>query len=141
MLSQENSSGLLEFLANPDMGIDTVTLQTDIPSFQFIPAGQLHKNATELLSGKRMAELLESLDDPETLVLIDSPPLLVTSEGRVLAEKTHHTLLVIEAGRSTAAHISTVLKFLDEVESTISFVLNKVSVPEARPAKGHYYNY
>lgn len=140
-LGQENSPGLLQVLADPDLEIDDVTLQTDIQSFRFIPAGQLQDNSTELLGGRRMAELLGSLDDPETVVLMDSPPLLLTSEGRVLADRVHHTLIVVEAGRSTFANIDAVLKALDEVESTISFVLNKASASEALPEKGYYYNY
>ena len=85
--------------------------------------------------------MLRSLDDPDTVVLMDSPPLLITSEGRVLADKVHHTVVVVEAGRSTAAHIEAALKLLDNVESTISFVLNKAPSSESLPEDGYYKNY
>ena len=88
-----------------------------------------------------MGDVLGSMNDPDTVVLIDSPPLLITSEGRVLADKVHHTVVVVEAGRSTAAHIDAALKLLDDADSTISFVLNKAPASESLPEQGYYNNY
>jgi len=139
-LGQGNSPGLLQVLADTDSDVDDVTLDTDVPSLRFIPAGHMTDNVTELLGGRRMGDVLRSLDDPDTVVLIDSPPLLITSEGRVLADKVHHTVVVVEAGRSTAAHIDAALKLLDDIESTISFVLNKTPASEYLSKQG-YYNY
>jgi receptor protein-tyrosine kinase len=140
-LGQDDGPGFLQVLDDPDMQIDAVTMQTDIPGFRFVPAGQLQENATELLGGRRMTEILSSLNDPDTVVLLDSPPLLLTSESRVLADKVDHTLIVVEAGRSTATNIGAVLNVLKEVESTVSFVLNKAPASEALPEKGYHYNY
>ena len=138
---QGDRPGLLQVLADPKIDVEDVILQTEIPSFQFIPVGQTQENSTELLGGRRMAQLLSSLDDSETVVLIDSPPLLLTSEARVLADQVHHTLIVVEAGRSTATHIESALKMFDDVESTVSFVLNKAPASEAMPGKGYQYDY
>jgi MinD-like ATPase involved in chromosome partitioning or flagellar assembly len=140
-LGQGGSPGFLQALANPNMDIDTVTLQTDFPSLRFIPAGQIQENAPELLGRRRIAEVLGSLGDPDTVVLLDSPPLLLTSESRVLADKVDHTLIVVEAGRSTSANIDSALNVLKDAESTISFVLNKAPAFESPSEKGYYYNY
>ena len=49
------------------------------------PAGNKNAEATEILRSERTASLLKSLAaDPRRIVLIDAPPLLVTSEAGVL---------------------------------------------------------
>ncbi len=138
-LAQEDCPGLLDLLFYDDLIPADVALTTDVANLKFIPSGQLHSNATELLASQRLAEVLETLDDPDTIILIDSPPLLLTAEGRVLVEKVDHTLVVVEAGRSSVTDVSAVLKMLGETHSSTSFILNKA--PESGGAVAGYYEY
>ena len=50
-------------------------------------------------------------------------------------------LVVVEAGRSTAANIESVLTMLNEYESTVSFILNKAPASESLPENTSYKNY
>ena len=118
-----------------------VVMSTDVESLYFLPAGQSRADATELLSSPRMGEILKHLDDPDLVVILDSPPLLLSSEGRVLADHVHHALVIVEAGRSTAGDVGNVLQLLNGSAAAVNLVLNKTPLPGSSRYKDYYYPY
>lgn len=137
----ESRPGLLELLSGEAQRLSDVMLPTDVESLYFLPAGQPRPDATELLASPRMGQVLKSLDDPNLVVLLDSPPLLLSSEGRVLADHVHHALVVVEAGRSTASEVGNVLQLLQGSAAEVNMVLNKTPVPGSARYKDYYYPY
>jgi Mrp family chromosome partitioning ATPase len=133
--------GLLELLAGEADHVGEVIMRTDMPSLFVLPAGQPRGDATELLAGPRMAEILATFSDPNLVVVLDSPPLLVSSEGRVLADHVHHALVVVEAGRSVTSDVATVLDLLKGTAASVSLVLNKTPIPSTSRYKDYYYPY
>lgn len=140
-LGVEARPGLLELLSGQAQRLSDLMLATDVESLHFLPAGQPRADATELLASPRMSEVLKSLEDPNLVVLLDSPPLLLSSEGRVLADKVHHALVVVEAGRSTAIDVANVLQLLQGSAAAVNLVLNKTPVPGSARYKDYYYPY
>jgi hypothetical protein len=65
--------------------------------------------------------------------------LLLTSEGRVLADHVHHALIVVESGKSTAAEVAQALQLLEGTPATVSMVLNKTPVRTNLRDKDYYY--
>jgi Mrp family chromosome partitioning ATPase len=116
-------------------------LPTDVDSLYALSAGRPRSDATELLASPRMTQVLKSLNDPNLVVLLDSPPLLLSSEGRVLADKADHALVVVEAGRSTASDVGQVLQLLQGTSATVSLVLNKAPDSRSTRYKDYYYPY
>jgi receptor protein-tyrosine kinase len=142
VLGQNDRPGLLELIVESERRPDDVVLKTDQPGLRFMPAGQPRANSTELLAGKRMQALLETLQGPDTVVLMDSPPVLLTAEARVLAERVDYTLVVVEAGRTTVGDVGAILKMLAHSHSSMQFVLNKTPVPSGGRAASYYgYDY
>jgi receptor protein-tyrosine kinase len=73
---------------------------------------------------------------------LDSPPVLLTAEARVLAERVDYTLVVVEAGRTTVGDVGAILKMLAHSHSSMQFVLNKTPVPSGGRAASYYsYDY
>lgn len=137
-LGLDERPGLIDLLAGNVRDIGEVLLATDVESLYFLPAGQLRPDATELLASPRMLDVLGTLNDPNLVVLMDSPPLLVSSEGRVLAGHAHHALVVIEAGRTTASEVAQVLELLKSAPAAVSLVLNKAPAPRSTRNEGYY---
>ena len=56
-------------------------------SSSILPAGSRHRRSTELLASEQMASLLRELASrySDRIIIFDSPPLLATTEARVLA--------------------------------------------------------
>ncbi len=81
--------GLIDLLEDDSLTIPDAIFGTDVPGLSILPAGHSNEHATELLASRRMAAIAAQLSsgDPNRVVICDSPPLLATSESRVLASR------------------------------------------------------
>jgi exopolysaccharide/PEP-CTERM locus tyrosine autokinase len=94
--------GLLDVLADERAPVQSVILSTDTPHLSLMPAGRRSETATEFLASARMRQVLEGLErlDPQLLIVVDSPPILLTSEARVLSSLFEQIVLVVRAGET-----------------------------------------
>ncbi len=76
--------GMVELLAGK-ASLEEVISEDKATTAHLIPAGEATPNAPELLGSKQMRNLLERLSNAYDLVIVDSPPVLVVSDARVLA--------------------------------------------------------
>lgn len=130
--------GLLDMLENPALGIESVVLPTDVPGLSLVPVGRQSTQATELLASARMQAILRELEalDPRTLVLVDSPPILLTSEARVLAPLFGQVVLVVRAAGTPQQAVLDAIKMLGE-GAHVNLVLNQA----LHVGDGSYYGY
>jgi protein-tyrosine kinase len=135
----DKEPGLLDLLANPDLDPRSLILPTDIPGLTFLPAGTAAENATELLASARMREVVAQLSamDPSRVVLLDTLPILLTSESRVLATLVGQIVLVVKAGVTPQHAVADALSAIGEGKS-VSLVLNQA---ELTGPMGYYYGY
>jgi exopolysaccharide/PEP-CTERM locus tyrosine autokinase len=128
--------GLIDILEDETMSIDEGLVRTDLNDIQVLPAGSKHSQSTELLASDRMEEIMHELATryPDRLIIMDSPPLLVTSEAQAVARQVGQIALVIEAGKTTNEQIQEALELLDP-NKAINAILNKSLYSQA----GGYY--
>jgi exopolysaccharide/PEP-CTERM locus tyrosine autokinase len=135
-LGVSTDAGLLDLLTRKDIDVADVLMRTNIERLSILPAGTPHSRATELLASEAMARLLEELAGhyPDRVLLFDAPPLLSSTESRVLATHMGQVVLVVEADRTPQ---SSVKSALDTIEAcpVVMTVLNKIE----RAASGAYY--
>ena len=91
--------GLLDVLQNRTMDLSEVLLRTNIDKLTILPSGMSHANATELLASDAMIQLLSEVANRYTdrIIIFDSPPLLLTTESRVLASHMGQIVFVVNA--------------------------------------------
>lgn len=118
--------GLLDVLHDPTSNVESFILQTDVPNLSILPAGTRSEMATELLASLRMEETVNYLaqSNPNRIVLIDSPPLLMTSESRALAHWVGQIVVVVRAGFTPHRAVLDAISQLEN-EKSISLVLNQ----------------
>jgi protein-tyrosine kinase len=135
-LGLAGSKGLLDLLAEPELPLGSVVLSTNVERLSILPAGTPQGKATELLASEAMNRLVERLasDDPRRIVLFDTPPLLVASEARVLAEHMGQVVLVIAADDTPQGTVSEALSALEKCPVVFT-LLNRVSPSD----RGSYY--
>lgn len=121
--------GLMDLLVDTSQDVANVITATNVPGLFFLPAGRHVDTATEYLSSKRMAEVLHTLTSlaPNILVLFDSPPLLLTSESRVLASLMQQILVVVKAGVTPQSAVTEAIDTLADASARAGIVLNNVS--------------
>ncbi len=122
----EKQAGLIDLITDGDLQIADVVLPTNVPGLQLLPAGKRDEHATELLASKRMAAITEKLSNSyrEGVVVFDSPPLLLTSESRVLASRMGQIVLVVGSGSTPEHAVLEAIESLDP-EKALSVVLNR----------------
>ncbi len=130
--------GLLDVLTDPARSIGDVLLRTNIDKLSLLPAGAPSGHATELLASVQMTRLLEELATrySDRIVVFDAPPLLPSTESRVLATQMGQVVLVVESERTSQQTLTNALTTLESCPVVLP-LLNKSSRAEA----GNYYGY
>ena len=118
--------GLIDILEDESMSVDDLLIRTDLNDIQILPAGRKHPQFTELLASERMEAVMHELAMryADRLIVMDSPPLMVTSEAQAIARQVGQILLVVECGKTTNQQIQDSLELLDP-DKTINVILNK----------------
>jgi receptor protein-tyrosine kinase len=130
--------GLMDVLVEANLGIGNVMLKTNIDRLALVLAGTRHRRASELLASDAMIELLNEVSHryPDRIVLFDSPPLLATTESRVLASHMGQVVVVVEADRTTHGTLESALSTVESCPVVLT-MLNKASSSDV----GSYYGY
>jgi protein-tyrosine kinase len=141
-LGVQMGAGLMDWLLDggPDLG--ALVRPTSVDRLSILPAGRRDEQATELLASAAMGRLLEALAEryPDRIVVFDSPPLMVTTEARVLASYMGQVVMVVEAGRTPRVVVDEALGMLPR-EQVVGLVLNKSRRGAAGGYYGSYYGY
>lgn len=119
--------GLTDMLADPsvDPG-DAMIRAANLPNLAVVPAGREGAGAPELFASQRMARLLDEFAGryPDRITIIDTPPVLASSEPSVIALHAGQTLMVVEADKTNVRAVQSALALLRQCPS-ISLVLNR----------------
>ena len=132
--------GLMDILLDDKLDLADAILKTNIDTLSLLPAGKSHHRATELLASQSMSALLDEIANryPDRIVIFDSPPLLLTSESRVLASQMGQIVLVVEAESTTQNAVKEVLRQLKSC-SNINLIYNKAKTLSNGDYYGQYY--
>lgn len=125
-LGMRDERGLFDVLGDQSLTLADVAFRTNIPGLCVIPAGRFSDSATELMSSARMSQVLGDLlrEDPHTIVLFDSSPILLTTESRALADAVNQVLLVVRADHTPRASVQEAIGALGEGHN-IGMILNE----------------
>ncbi len=91
--------GLTDLLVG-NATIEQAVRASGIAGLSIIPAGTLPPNPLEFLGGERMHDLLGTLREQFDVVLIDTPPVLVTADAALMGVQADGVVLVVRAGKS-----------------------------------------
>jgi receptor protein-tyrosine kinase len=121
-----DAPGLVTLLEEERRNFGDFVYRTSMPGLHVLPAGPARANVKELLGSQRMRALIADLTARQRrrIVLFDSPPLLLTSEARVLASYVGQVVLVVEAGVTSRRSVLDAIETLDPAKA-INLVLNK----------------
>jgi len=136
-----NKKGLSDYLAN-ETPIAEVLKGFDSEKFVVIPAGSPSSNPAELISSRKMKELIATLRqlEEDTHILIDSPPILSTSEPLILSEWVDGIVFVIKADQATRGSIKRAIGSVAR-EKIIGIVFNNKELKPSKIYSDYYYRY
>lgn len=94
--------GLAELLARPGADFFDCAYPTPTQRLRILPAGRRAQSAHDLFAPARVNSLFESIRAAmaEHIVIVDTPPILVSSDTSVVLDVAGQVLLVVRAGTS-----------------------------------------
>jgi protein-tyrosine kinase len=118
--------GLMDLLVDDKLDMGDVMLRTNVDTLSILPAGTSTPRATELLASSTMSSLVNEIASryPDRIVIFDSPPLLLTSESRVLASHMGQIVMVVEAQTTTQHAVKEALSQLEGLNN-VNLIYNK----------------
>lgn len=120
--------GLMNALTDEALPVESLVIGTSVKGLSILPAGQYAEGASELLLSNHMKQILQQLlaANPRRIILLDSPPLLITSESRALMKVAGQTVLVVRIGQTPVQAVKDALGLIGDS------VLGGVMLNEAR---------
>jgi capsular exopolysaccharide synthesis family protein len=135
-LGHGKAIGLTEVITRQASLADAVTAQGAV---HVLPAGTLPPNPSEILGSQAMASILDQLRESFDAVVVDTPPVLVVTDGVVLAPQADAIVLVARHGKTARAAIVETVRRLEAVGAAPSgVVLNALPRSESGGYQGEY---
>ncbi len=138
MFSLQNRVGLSNLFSNGTK-VAEVSHPWRLDNMKIITSGGLPNNPSELLSSEKMVTILNSMEETADMVIMDSPPFLVT-DASVLASRVDGVVLVVEPGTTTRDLALAVLNQLRRANANIiGVVFNRIDHNRAYAYGGYRY--
>ena len=141
VLGAPHGPGLLDLLTRDDIDFTEALVRTSIEKLSLLPAGSRHRRSTALLASEQMASLLREIATRyhDRMIIFDSPPLLATTEARVLAANMGQIVMVVAADSTSQHAVNQALATIEGCE-VVMMVLNKASRTDVGAYYGYYSN-
>src|SRR5947208_12777602 len=99
------------------------------PNLKLLPSGPIPPNPAELLGSDEMRQLLTTLSQKFTHIIVDSPPAISFTDASILSTFVDGVILVVHGGRSSRAVVRRAKQQLLDVGAHIfGVVLNNVKM-------------
>ncbi len=130
--------GLTNALVDRSTSLGDLLQETGIDNLRVLAGGPLPPNPSELLESQRMARLVNQLKDEADVLLLDSPPVMVSADASILADMADGTLLVVDS-KSTRREVAeqAILALNRGRVRVLGVVLNNVALTR----RSYYYSY
>ena len=104
LVNLANDSGLADLLQRDDLAdfvrnapLDCLAQPTRLSNLWALPSGEVNANSHGLLYSSDMSALLRRLRKEFDLILIDTPPMMLYADGRVLGQMSDGVVMVVRA--------------------------------------------
>lgn len=120
----DRSVGLSDYLKG-EKDFSKLMLKTCLKKLHIVPGGLPPNNPTELLSSKKMKELLVDIKKryDDRYIIIDSPPPAMAPETHVIEKYVDGVILVVKSGKTPRKAVLEVIAQFEK-EKIIGIVLN-----------------
>jgi Mrp family chromosome partitioning ATPase len=143
MLGREGQPGLINAVTDPGTNVESLIATTNVRGLSFLSAGPHNERATEHFASARMGEVMRQLlSVPNRIVVVDTLPLLLTTEARALTSLGGQIVLVVRAESTPQNAVLEAVDLLGE-GANVKLLLNAAVRAKALEyyGIGHGYDY
>jgi non-specific protein-tyrosine kinase len=131
--------GLTEYLdSNNGVDLASYVQSTSLPGLRILPAGKTSTRSAELLAAEKMRTLISEIPEmfPGHQVIVDTSPILSTSDPLVLSRLVDGLVMVVRAGKTPRACLSAAFRSVGS-KKVMGIVLNGAQLGTS----SRYYQY
>lgn len=139
-LKTEQKDGIVSVLTGT-RNFEDVVIHDDLLGADVLLGDKGQANAADIFSSERFANLLSDLRNRYDIVIIDTPPVLIVPDARVIAQHVDATVFVVRWDRTSKEQVVGALREFESVGKPVSgLVLNQIS-PRGMKRYGYGNNY
>lgn len=138
IMNMSNSKGIMEVLMDKKDLKDS--LQKINNNLDILFTGKIPQNPTEILSSKKMKNLIEQLKEEYDYIFIDTPPAGIVSDCSILSRYSDGVIYIIASKDSEIDYIKDSINGLKGAK-IIGCILNKFDTREVSYYSHSYYSY
>ncbi len=129
--------GISNYLSGQNK-LEEIVYPSEIDGMWLIPSGMTPPNPSELIAGEHTKDLFDYLRSQFDVIIVDTPPIGLVADARILMQYSDCRLFVVRAGLTNRDHFSaTMEEFRNEKGNRIGLVLNDINPQDKRYG---YYN-
>lgn len=137
LLKLEKAPGLSHVLAGVRQLKDALVSSVLQKTLSVLPAGEIPPNPSELLSSKRMVEVLSELSESFDYIIVDLPPITAVSDGLAISKLLSGMVVVVRQNYCDQHALSETMRQMEFLKvKVLGFVMNY-----AESQKKHYKKY
>jgi protein-tyrosine kinase len=115
----DNAPGLADYLADPDLAVDSIVQETALPFLSVITAGSLRTDPQELLAGSRFKTFMDQLLREFELTILDTTATSRCTDAQRVATVAGYSLIVARKHKSHVKDVATLVKLLRADRSNV----------------------
>lgn len=139
-LSSSQKDGIVSVLTNT-RSFEDVVVHDEMLGADVLLGDKGQANAADIFSSDRFANLLSDLRSRYDIIIVDSPPVLIVPDARVIAQHVDATVFVVRWDRTQKEQVIGALREFESVGKPVSgLVLNQIN-PRGMKRYGYGNNY
>ena len=126
-LNTEQSEGVVAVLTGTH-AFDDVVVHDELLGADVLLGDNAQVNAADVFSSERFSNLLEEMRRRYDIVIVDTPPVLLVPDARVIAQHVDATIFVVRWDQTQREQVVSALREFESVGAPVSgLVLNQIS--------------
>ena len=120
-------NGLSSYLSD-QLSLEEISFLTKYDNLTVIPGGEIPPNPSELVSSEYTSALFNELKKSYDVIIVDTPPVGLVSDARILMDIADCNLYVVREGVTVKEHLTqTVSNLLEQNVGCLGFIMNDVT--------------
>jgi non-specific protein-tyrosine kinase len=111
----DNTRGLMSMMSEDTALSSPPLVATGVDNLLLLPSGAVPAVPADVLSHRRMSEIIGVLKARATFILFDAPPVLAATDTALLGAKVDGALLVVQSGSTRRDHVMQAKQTLERV--------------------------
>ena len=135
---QTSRQGLTHFLSKDGLNVEDVVYRTNVENGYLLPSGHDVANSNQLLSSRRLSDLMKELKGWFDYVIVDTTPVGAIVDAATISQWCDGTLLVITQDETTKQEIIRAKEQIEKAgQPVLGAILNRVAMDKS---SSRYYN-